>query len=110
MIVDILLTSLTLSLAILGLWISFNWQGMLLEPLAYRVEQFCYTHSLPHQLLKPLWACPTCMSSFWSLVFFALLGHRYLPFASLLVIIPATAFINTLGCMLLSHLSDQGCN
>jgi hypothetical protein len=109
MISDILLTALGLSLAIMGLWICFNWQGMILEPLAYRIEQFCYTRRIPYQALKPLWSCPTCMSSFWGLVFYIALGHSYLSPAAMLMAALIAAFINTLFCILLNNITDEGC-
>jgi hypothetical protein len=106
---SLLLTSLTLSLAIMGLWICFNWQGMIFEPVAYRIEQLCYTHSIPHWILKPLWACPTCMSSFWGSVYYIAYGHSYLSLIEMLIILPITAFIDTLFCILLNKISDEGC-
>ena len=106
---SILITSFTLSLGIMGLWICFNWQGMIFEPIAYSVEELCYTYGLPHYLLKPLWSCPTCMSSFWGLVFYLVLGHRYLSLTEMLVAVPITAFINTLFCILLNKTTDEGC-
>jgi len=109
MIFFILITAFTLSLAIMGIWICFNWQGMIFEPLSYHVEEFCYTHRLPHYILKPLWSCPTCMSSFWGSVFYMSLGHTYLSPVQMLFILPVTAFINTLFCILLNKISDEGC-
>lgn len=93
----------------MGLWISFNWQGMIFEPIAYRLEEFCYRHRIPHQLLKPLWSCPTCMSSFWGLIYYIAYGHRYLSVVQMLIVVPVTAFINTLCCILLSKTTDEGC-
>jgi hypothetical protein len=87
----------------------FNWQGMILEPLAYRIEQFCYTRRIPYQALKPLWSCPTCMSSFWGLVFYIALGHSYLSPAAMLMAALIAAFINTLFCILLNNITDEGC-
>ena len=109
MISDILLTSFCLSLSIMGLWICFNWQGMIFEPLAYNIEQLCYTWGIPHHVLKPLWACPTCMSSFWGTVFYIAVGRGYLSGTEMLCILPATAFINTLFCVLLNKMTEEGC-
>jgi hypothetical protein len=106
---SVLITSVTLSLAIMGLWICFNWRGMIFEPLAYSVEEICYTHGIPHYLLRPLWSCPTCMSSFWGLVFYTMFGHSYLPIAEMLLVVPVTAFINTLFCILLNRITEEGC-
>ena len=107
--ISILTSSFTLSLGIMGLWICFNWQGMIFEPLAYHMEEFCYTHHIPHYLLKPLWSCPTCMSSFWGLVFYIITGHQYLGIGEMLVVVLASAFINTLFCILLNKATDEGC-
>ena len=105
-----MLTSVfTLSLAIMGLWICFNWRGMIFEPLAYHIEGWCYTHSIPHWILKPLWACPTCMSSLWGAVYYIIYGQYDLSPAQMLIVIPASAFINTLCCVLLSRTTDEGC-
>jgi hypothetical protein len=106
---SILITAFTLSLAIMGLWICFNWQGMIFEPLSYSIEGFCYKYGLPHYILKPLWSCPTCMSSFWGAVFYIALGHSYLSIVQMLFILPVTAFINTLFCILLNKITDEGC-
>jgi hypothetical protein len=105
----VLLTAITLSLAIMGLWICFNWQGMIFEPLAYHIEELCYRYRLPHYLLKPLWSCPTCMSSFWGLIFYIACGHSWLTIAQMIVVLPITAFINTLFCIALDKISDEGC-
>jgi hypothetical protein len=105
----VFLSALCLSLAIMGLWICFNWQGMILEPLAYTIEQYCYTHRVPHYILKPLWSCPTCMSSFWGCVFYAAVGQDYLTLPEMLLVLPITAFINTLFCVLLNKTTDEGC-
>ena len=93
----------------MGLWICFNWQGMIFEPLAYHIESICYRYHVPHYLLKPLWSCPTCMSSFWGLVFYIVLGHEFLSPMQMLLLLPVTAFINTLFCILLNKISDEGC-
>ena len=93
----------------MGLWICFNWQGMIFEPLAYRLEEFCYRHRIPHQVLKPLWSCPTCMSSFWGLIYYVAYGHSYLSAVQMLIIVPVTAFIDTLFCILLSKTTEEGC-
>jgi hypothetical protein len=106
---SIITTASGLSLGIMGLWICFNWQGMIFEPLAYSIEELCYIYRLPHYLLKPLWSCPTCMSSFWGLVFYMLYGHTYLCAVQMLIALPVTAFINTLFCILLSKTTDEGC-
>jgi hypothetical protein len=106
---SILITSFALSLGIMGLWICFNWQGMIFEPLAYSVEELCYTYGLPHYLLKPLWSCPTCMSSFWGMLFYLLYGHLYLSPTEMILALPITAFINTLFCILLNKTTEEGC-
>ena len=49
------------------------------------------------------------MSSFWGSVFYIGFGHTYLSLVEMLIIVPATAFINTLFCILLNKISDEGC-
>ena len=105
----ILLTSLILSLAIMGLWICFNWRGMIFEPIAYALEGFFYRFSIPHYIAKPLWACPTCMSSVWGLIFYAFYGHTYLSFVAICLVILSIAFLNTLWCIFLNKNTEEGC-
>lgn len=106
---DLILASVALSFAIMGLWICFNWQGMIFEQISYSVEGFCYEHHIPAWVLKPLWSCPTCMSSFWGLFFYLLIGRSYYSGIEYIAIIPMTAFLNTLWCILLTKITDEGC-
>ena len=115
---NLLLTAITFSLAIIGIYVSFQWPGMIFRPLKERLDTL-----LPHTLTKPLYNCPICMSSFWTLIFcslacmFDLLPIDALssshPFAQnialLLLLIPLVAGICTFLCSALDHLTDYGC-
>ena len=115
---NLLLISLSFSLAIIGLYVSFQWPGMVLRPVKERLDTM-----LPPMLTKPLYNCPICMSSFWTLVFcsiacvFDILPiHALSPAGSfwsgiglLLLLIPLTAGICTFLCIALDKLTDYGC-
>ena len=111
-------TALTFSLAILGLYVSFQWPGMILRPVKEHLDTI-----LPATLTKPLYNCPICMSSFWTLIFgtvvcvFDLWPVQPLSLTStfwqniglILILIPAVAGINTFLCIALNKLTDYGC-
>jgi hypothetical protein len=115
---NLILTALTFSLAIIGLYVSFQWPGMLLRPVKERLDII-----LPLTLTKPLYNCPICMSSFWTITLgtlactFDLLPISALSSAStfyqnialLILLIPAVAGINTFLCIALDRLTDYGC-
>lgn len=115
---NLLLTAITFSLAITGLYVSFQWPGMVFRPIKEHLDTI-----LPRTLAKPLYDCPICMSSFWTLVFGSVAcGTDLFPLQALssvssfcrnigllLVLIPAVAGINTFLCIALDKLTDYGC-
>jgi hypothetical protein len=115
---NLLLTALTISLAIIGLYVSFQWPGMILRPVKEKLDTL-----LPHPLTKPLYNCPICMSSFWTIAFcciacwFDLMPHSAVSATStfrqniglLFFLIPIVAGINTFLCISLDKLTDYGC-
>jgi len=85
----ILTGGLVHSLSIIALYMSMQ-DGMILAPLRRIMERF-----LRHPFLaNPVYACPICMSSFWSIIFWIVAGHR--PSVSLAFVILVTAGITTL--------------
>ena len=97
-------TTLTLSLAIMGIYIAFQWPGMIFRPVKDWLDGY-----LPLWATKPLYNCPTCMASVWTLAYFAVYGHHFMPAIDLVILIPSVAFVNTLWCCLLNKISDYGC-
>ncbi len=91
---------------------------MIFRPVKERLDLL-----LPHTLTKPLYNCPICMSSFWTLTLGSLccvydlmpvpaLQHTaslWQSLALLIVLIPAVAGINTFLCVALDKWSDYGC-
>ena len=115
---NLLLTALCFSLAIIGLYVSFQWPGMILRPVKEHLDAL-----LPRALAKPLYDCPICMSSCWTIIFGTIActcdllplpalspsSTWHANFALLLLLIPAVAGINTFLCIALDKLTDYGC-
>lgn len=95
-----LLLNLTTALIIIGAWCAINWQGMLLYPLrvAYNhvfdflslninaelstaTEYSDASEPLAAQVFqyicKPLFTCPYCMSSVWTIALYALVQQPF---------------------------------
>lgn len=106
------------SLAILGIYVSFQWPGMIFRPVKEKLDTL-----LPYMLTKPLYNCPVCMSSFWTLTLGSLCSAGDLmpvpamwhgagawqSAALLVLLIPVVAGINTFLCIALDKMSDYGC-
>ncbi|MBS1595749.1 MAG: hypothetical protein JST90_15650 [Bacteroidetes bacterium] len=106
------------SLAILGIYVSFQWPGMIFRPVKEKLDTL-----LPYMLTKPLYNCPICMSSIWTLTLGSLCCVCHLmpvpamtgqatwwqSLGLLLLLIPAVAGINTFLCVALDRWSDYGC-
>ena len=106
------------SLAILGIYVSFQWPGMIFRPVKEKLDTL-----LPYTLTKPLYNCPICMSSLWTLTLGTLccvsdlmpapvLCHTvtfWQSLALLVLLIPVVAGINTFLCVALDKMSDYGC-
>ncbi|MBS1686937.1 MAG: hypothetical protein JSS76_19525 [Bacteroidetes bacterium] len=106
------------SLAILGIYVSFQWPGMIFRAVKEKLDTL-----LPYTLTKPLYNCPICMSSFWTLTLGTLCcvadlmpvpalchaGTFWQSFALLILLIPAVAGICTFLCVLLDRVSEYGC-
>lgn len=117
-IVNLIEIPLLFSLAILGIYVSFQWPGMILRPVKEKLDTL-----LPYTLTKPLYNCPICMSSFWTLTLGSLCcvcgfmpvsvlphGAALWQYAAVLVLlIPVVAGINTFLCVALDRMSDYGC-
>lgn len=65
---QLLIQSFTIGFAIIGLYVAFNWDGMLLKPIADYLDIYL-DNKYGKYLRKPLYGCPTCMSSIWSIVY-----------------------------------------
>lgn len=57
---EFILLSFLLSCLINGVYIVFNWDGMLLQLLGLTIEDY-----LPEWTCKMLFTCATCMSGIW---------------------------------------------
>jgi len=67
---DLLHIALGISFMTIAIHIIFMWKGMLLykpgQWLALRLNKY---------IAKPLFTCPMCMSSFWTLVYYFITGY-----------------------------------
>jgi hypothetical protein len=99
-----LLTALALATAIMGAYSAFQGQGMLLRPLKDTLDQH-----LPIWLRKPIYDCPVCMSSIWTILYYLTIGIHDLTIAQTAWLLLMVAGINTWCCIALEKLTDYGC-
>ena len=99
-----LLTALSLSLAITGLYVAFQWYGMILRP----VKNLLDSH-LPPALTMPLYNCPICMASVYTSLYYIAEGHTTLSVFDGCWLLLMVAGINVFICILLNKTTDHGC-
>jgi len=93
---DLLLLSFIISLVTIGIY-STTWRGMIFhKPSKWLLSK------LPLWVCKPLFACSICMSSAWSLIFFAIFGFPDLILIP--VVIFTAAGINTIATASVSNI------
>lgn len=92
--IDYILLSFILALAINGLHIAFTWDDMLLVTFGLLLESY-----LPQWTCKMLFLCPTCMSGIYGLLFFTY--NLPFDFVWLLTGILVTACLSTIISRLL---------
>ena len=100
----ILPTALALSLAITGVYVAFQWQGMLLRPVKDYLDRL-----LPQQFTKPLYNCPICMASVYTLLYYIGAGHSSLSLFECCWLLLTVAGINVFICITLNKTTDYGC-
>lgn len=83
-------TIIFLALAINGMWIACNEEGMIFYHACNQLERV-----LPDEVCMPLFRCPTCMSSVYTLAYAALVDSS-LWNMQLLFVIPAVACVSTI--------------
>jgi hypothetical protein len=80
--ITLVLIALTVSLASIGAYTT-TWKGMIFHRPAKYLKG-----KLPQWICKPLFSCPVCMSSAWTLLYFAVFGFpdwMFVPVAILMV-------------------------
>jgi hypothetical protein len=93
-IMELIFITLTVSLAGIGIHAS-TWRGMIF----HRPSQYL-KGKLPKWIHKPLFSCPICMSSVWSVVYFAVFGLPDWVFIPLVILM--VAGLNTVIVSLIS--------
>lgn len=86
---ELIIASLILSLVINGIYLVFNWEGMLLERFGLILESH-----LPQWLCKMLFTCATCMSGIYGLTTYLSVFEP--DFVELIAFIAMTACLATL--------------
>ena len=92
----LILTAITISLASIGIYAA-TWRGMIFHKPAKYVKGL-----IPKLICKPLFCCPICMSSVWTLVYFAVFGFPDLLIIP--VVILMTAGLNTIIVSMIANI------
>jgi hypothetical protein len=79
----LVLIAITISLLTVGIYAT-TWKGMIFHKPAKYIK-----NRLPEWVCKPLFSCPVCMASVWSLVFFAVFGLPEWPFIPVVILMVA---------------------
>ncbi len=89
------------SLACLAIHIIFTWPNMLF-----------YVEDAPVKLAwfeKPIYGCLTCMASVWGSVFYLAFHYNHIHIFDWLFCVLIICGLNTLLCVILEKMSDNGC-
>lgn len=83
----------TISFICIAIHIVFTWKGMLLKHIGDWLDL-----RLNKYIKKPLFTCPMCMSSFWTLVYFILVERTIneSTFVTVLVVCGINTLLTTL--------------
>ena len=85
---ELILASLILALVINGIYIVFNWEGMILYEFGLLIESY-----LPQWTCKMLFMCATCMSGIYGLITYLSLFAK--DFIELIAFVAMTACLST---------------
>lgn len=88
---DLIIASVILSCVINGIYLVFNWEGMLLERFGLILESH-----LPQWLCKMTFTCATCMSGIYGLTTYLCWKWSNLLIIELIAFIAMTACLATL--------------
>jgi len=91
-----LLTVLMISLITIGIFVT-TWENMIFYKPAKWLKS-----KLPEWLHKPLFSCPICMASFWTLFLVSIFDIRKLIYSPIIILL--VAGLNTIFLSIYSHL------